>query len=195
MGRGPCIYNADCSAGRSLSWSNYLCCFKGRKEECRNPSCPGSKKTQIAALLSVRILVSGGIGIALGSSVFLLLRELEKKIVYVEDASKEYAGVVSVLLIPVLGILILLVMQLPAIFALLKETPAEQKDERTYTGESLISYKNRRIFKVKHPIWWYSGLEDRRFRGVQCGFSGGTSGNGGCRVSGRTARCAFADIG
>ncbi|MBQ8800655.1 MAG: ABC transporter permease [Lachnospiraceae bacterium] len=130
----------------------------------------GAKKTQIAAAVSVRVMVTGGIGIILGSMITLSIREIEKHLLSAYDATGEFAGIVSIVLIPAVGLIILLFAQIPGLFVLLRETPVNQMMDVVKKGENLISYKNSKIFRVKHPIWWFSGLDGKRLRGQSVAF-------------------------
>ncbi len=131
----------------------------------------GAKKSQIAAALSARVLVTGGIGIIMGSMATLVIREIEMKLLSSNDATGEFAGMVSVVLIPVVGLLILLLAQIPGLFVLLRETPVNQMTDVVKTGENLLSYKNTKIVRVKHPIWWFAGLDGKRLRGQSAAFT------------------------
>lgn len=129
----------------------------------------GAKKKQIAAMLTARILLSGVIGILLGSGITLLVREIEKALTYTDIGIGENTGWVSIVMIPAGGLAMLLLLQLPAIFALLKETPVALMNGMGRIGENLISLKSKQKLQIKHPIWWYAGLEGKRLRGKRFG--------------------------
>lgn len=129
----------------------------------------GAKKKQIAAMLTARILMSGIIGILLGSGITLLVREIEKVLTYTDTGIGKNTGWVSIVIIPAGGLAVLLLLQLPAIFALLKETPVALMNGVGRIGESLISLKSKQKLRIKHPIWWYAGLEGKRLRGKRFG--------------------------
>lgn len=125
----------------------------------------GARKSQAALLLTVRILLSGGIGILLGSVLTLVAREIERALLYTDTAIGRNAGPMSAVFVLLTGIVVLLLVQIPGIYALLKETPLILMNEIVYKGENLVSFKNRKLFRIKHPIWWYAGLEGKRLRG------------------------------
>ncbi|MCH5273446.1 MAG: ABC transporter permease [Lachnospiraceae bacterium] len=131
----------------------------------------GAKKIQITVMLTVRILVSGIIGIILGSGVTLLMRKIEKVLTYTDAGIGDNTGMVSLVMIPLGGIAMLLLLQLPAIFALLKETPVTLMNEMRRVGGNLISLKSKKELRIKHPIWWYAGLEGKRLRGRRIGLA------------------------
>lgn len=129
----------------------------------------GAKKKQIAAMLTARILLSGIIGILLGSGITLLVREIEKALTYTDAGIGKNTGWVSIVMISAGGLAMLLLLQLPAIFALLKETPVALMNGMGRIGENLISLKSKQKLQIKHPIWWYAGLEGKRLRGKRFG--------------------------
>ncbi len=129
----------------------------------------GAKKKQIAAMLTARILLSGVIGILLGIGITLLVREIERALTFTDAGIGKNAGWVSIVMIPAGGLAMLLLLQLPAIFALLKETPVALMNGIGRIGENLISLKSKQKLQIKHPIWWYAGLEGKRLRGKRFG--------------------------
>lgn len=129
----------------------------------------GAKKIQITVMLTVRILLSGIIGILLGSGVTLLIRKIEEALTYTDTGIGSNTGLASIIVIPAGGLLLLFLLQMPAISALLKETPVALMNETADIGKNLISLKSKQKLHIKHPIWWYAGLEGKRLRGRRFG--------------------------
>lgn len=125
----------------------------------------GARKSQIAAMVTMRVLFSGGIGILLGSGLSMGLRVIQKQMMHTEESFGSEMGSVSLVAIPLGGLLLLLILQLPSVLTLLKEVPVELMNEVTHTGENLIRMKGEKLPRVKHPIWWYAGLEGKRLCG------------------------------
>ncbi|MGN0324924.1 MAG: FtsX-like permease family protein [Lachnospiraceae bacterium] len=131
----------------------------------------GARKTQIATMLTIRIFVSGVLGILLGSGLTVLVQKIENMLTYTDTGAVENIGAVSMVMIPFGGLVALLVLQLPALYALLREAPIALMNELRHAGENLISLKGTKVFHIKHPIWWYAGLEGKRLKGRRIGLA------------------------
>lgn len=131
----------------------------------------GARKSQITAMVTMRVLLSGGIGILLGCGLSLALRAVQKLTMYTDDGFGSDIGSVSLVAIPLGGLLLLLILQLPGVWNLLKEMPVELMNEVGHIGENLISMKGGKLLQVKHPLWWYAGLEGKRLRGQRIGIT------------------------
>lgn len=129
----------------------------------------GAKKSQIAAMVTVRMLCSGGIGTIFGFLFVILLEKVENLLTATDTAAIDGVSWQCILWIS-LGVLVALVlMQIPVLYHLLRETPVSLLEETVSKGENLVSLKKPKVLKVKHPLWWYSGLEGKRLRGRQVG--------------------------
>ena len=129
----------------------------------------GANKFQITAMVTARILCSGGIGTVIGFLFVLLVESVENLLTITNTAAIDGIGW-SCLLYVSLGIVAALVLlQLPALHHLLRETPITLLEETVSTGENLVRLKKPKVLKVKHPLWWYSGLEGKRLKGRQVG--------------------------
>lgn len=129
----------------------------------------GAKKVQIATMLTARILVSGTIGILLGGLFSFGVVALQKKLMYSETVAGGNTGWVSIVMIPLVGFVLLLVLQIPGVYMLLRETPVNLLSGVCHIGENLIKSNGKTRMEIKHPIWWYAGLEGKRLRGQRIG--------------------------
>ncbi len=129
----------------------------------------GAKKRQIAGMVTARMLVSGTIGILTGSMLSFSAVLFQKKMLYTDTVPGGHTGWESAVAIPAAGLVLLLVLQIPGIYVLLRETPVSLMSELKHTGENLISLHGEKIMHVKHPVWWYAGLEGKRLRGRHAG--------------------------
>ncbi len=129
----------------------------------------GAKKLQIAGMVTARMLVSGTIGILIGSMLSFGAVLFQKKVLYTDTVLGGHMGWESAAAIPVAGLVLLLVLQIPGIYVLLRETPVSLMSELKHIGENLISLHGEKVMYVKHPVWWYAGLERKRLRGRHAG--------------------------
>lgn len=129
----------------------------------------GAKKLQIAGLVTVRMLASGTVGILIGGTFSFGAVLLQKKIMHTGTVPGGSTGWESAAAIPAAGLVLLLVLQIPGVYVLLRETPVDLLSELKHTGENLVSLRGEKVLHVKHPVWWYAGLEGRRLRGRHAG--------------------------
>lgn len=129
----------------------------------------GAKKSQIASMVIARIIVSGIIGILIGGLFSFGVVFLQKKLMYSEMVVGGNTGWESIGLIPFVGLILLLALQIPGVHMLLRETPVNLMGKVCHKGENLIRSKEKVKTKIKHPIWWYAGLEGKRLRGQRIG--------------------------
>lgn len=129
----------------------------------------GAKKLQIAGMVTARMLVSGTIGILIGSMLSFGAVLFQKKVLYTDTVLGGHMGWESAAAIPVAGLVLLLVLQIPGIYVLLRETPVSLMSELKHIGENLISLHGEKVMYVKRPVWWYAGLERKRLRGRHAG--------------------------
>ncbi len=129
----------------------------------------GAKKYQIAFMLTVRMLCSGGIGTVLGFLFVVLLEAVENLLTTTNTAAIDGVSWQCILWISVGVLVALVLMQIPVLYHLLKETPVTLLEETVSKGENLVCLKKPKVLSVKHPLWWYSGLEGKRLRGRQVG--------------------------
>ncbi len=129
----------------------------------------GAKKSQIVAMLTVRMLCSGGIGTVLGFSFVVLLEIVENLLTVTNTAAIDSVSWQCILWISVGVLVALVLMQIPVLCHLLRKTPVTLLEETISKGENLICLKKPKVLKVKNPLWWYSSLEGKRLKGHQLG--------------------------
>lgn len=129
----------------------------------------GAKKSQIAAMVTVRMLCSGVIGTVLGFLFVILVEMAENALTATNTAAIDGVSWQAILGIAVGGVVALVLMQIPVLYRLLRETPVDLLEETVSKGENLVCLKKPKVLKVKHPLWWYSGLEGKRLKGRQLG--------------------------
>ncbi|MGN1083699.1 MAG: FtsX-like permease family protein, partial [Lachnospiraceae bacterium] len=122
----------------------------------------GATKRQMLGILSARMavlaLAGAGLGTVLGGGILLLKQVLMKQ---TEVYKPSY---VSLLMIPLVAVVLFLVFQLPGALYVLRSSETELMRAEDVRGKHLISYKNRHLRSLKHPFWWYSGLETKRVK-------------------------------
>ena len=129
----------------------------------------GAKRYQIVAMVTVRILCSGGIGTVLGLAFALLTEYVENLFTLTNTASINNMNWSSLLYVGMGVFAALLLLQLPILYRILRESPVELLEDSVNKGEKLVRLSNPKVLKVKHPLWWYSGLEGKRLKGRRGG--------------------------
>lgn len=129
----------------------------------------GAKKSQITVMVTLRLLCSGVIGTALGI-LFVLPVECVKNLLTTTNTGAIGNIGWQCLLFTSVGVFVALVLlQIPVLYYLLSETPVTLLEEEISKGENLVRLNNPKVFRVKRPLWWYSGLEGKRLKGRQLG--------------------------
>lgn len=129
----------------------------------------GAQKRQIAAMISGRIMVSGIIGMLIGSAFSFVFPFLQGLLLHDKTYATQTIGWRSIVAIFVVGCVLLLVLQIPGIYLLLRESPMDLMSDIRHTGERLIKCSGKLKRKVKCPLWWYAGVEGKRLRGQKIG--------------------------
>ncbi|MBQ8800656.1 MAG: ABC transporter permease [Lachnospiraceae bacterium] len=129
----------------------------------------GAKNYQIVTMVTVRILCSGVIGTALGFLFVVLVESVENLLTTTNTAAIDGVSWQAVFWIWIGVLAALVLLQIPVLHHILRETPVTLLEETVTKGEGLVRLSNPRMLKVKHPLWWYSGLEGKRLKGRQVG--------------------------
>lgn len=129
----------------------------------------GASKSQITAMVTTRILSSGAIGAVVGFLFVILVEYVENLLTYTDTGSIDSIGWPSLLVVPVAGFVALVLLHLPVLRYLLKESPVSLMKDTVHAGKGLVRMNGTKVFRVKHPIWWYAGLEGKRLRERQMG--------------------------
>ncbi|MGN1085174.1 MAG: FtsX-like permease family protein [Lachnospiraceae bacterium] len=120
----------------------------------------GATKRQLIQMLTARMavlaVVGAGLGALLGEGVIWLKRLL----MYQKESYNP--GFFSVIMIPLAAVVFFLLFQVPGILYLLRKSEIELMNGTEARGEHLVSYQNKRLHRLKCPLWWYSGLEPKR---------------------------------
>lgn len=128
----------------------------------------GATKRQIAAMFTARILAVGTIATVLGTVFGMALFKIKETVLY--DSMEANFSARSIVMIPLVGCALLLLLQIPGVFAVLRKTPLELFKGTGNAGENLLESSKRRFSGKRHPLFWYSGLELWRLRGRSIAF-------------------------
>lgn len=122
----------------------------------------GATKKQVVLMLTAQTAVIAVVGAVPGRLLgegFLWLKR------FLMFQTEPYnPGIVSAVMIPLAAVAFFLLFQIPGVLHILRKSEVELMNGTEAKGENLISYQNRRLHRVKHPLWWYSGLEPKRIK-------------------------------
>lgn len=128
----------------------------------------GATKRQIAAMFTARILAVGTIATVLGTVFGMALFKIKETVLY--DSMEANFSARSIVMIPAMGCVLLLFLQLPGVCGVLRKTPLELFIGASKVGENLLESTKRRFLGKRRPLLWYSSLELWRLRGRSIAF-------------------------